>query len=171
MSSKLDFQQIIQAVYDVDLNALRVSGAGGGGASYPEVNTYADLPSAAANDGDIYVVLQATGIWLINRKQSGFYLSNGSTWTKLDDLDVASASNTGLLSSVDWNTFNDKIDSASNVGATGEAIFKQQTGTDLEFKKLIAGTNITLTSGVDSVTINSSGGGGGSGNSYFPGGF
>lgn len=49
---------------------------------------------------------------------------------------------------------------ASNVGA-GDGVFKQKTGIDLEFKSLVAGSNITLTSGADSITIDSSGGGGG----------
>lgn len=33
---------------------------------YPEVNTYADLPEASTVTDKIYVVLQATGIYLIH---------------------------------------------------------------------------------------------------------
>jgi hypothetical protein len=51
-----------------------------------------------------------------------------------------------------------EVNTASNLGATGEGLFAQKTGTDLEFKKLIGGTNITLTSDADSVTVSSSAG-------------
>jgi hypothetical protein len=55
-----------------------------------------------------------------------------------------------------------EANTASNVGA-GDGLFKQKTGVDLEFKSLVAGTNITLTAAADTVTINAAGGSGGSG--------
>jgi len=42
---------------------------------------------------------------------------------------------------------------ASNLGTSGEAVFKQKTGTNLEFKKLVAGNKITLTSTPETITI------------------
>ena len=54
------------------------------------------------------------------------------------------------------------VQSASNLGSLGEGIFGQKSGTDLQFKKIIAGTNITLSSNATGITINSSGSGGGS---------
>ena len=45
-----------------------------------------------------------------------------------------------------------EVNTASNVGA-GEGVFKQKTGVDLEFKSLVAGTNITLTPGTNDITI------------------
>ena len=50
---------------------------------------------------------------------------------------------------------------ASNVGASGVGLFKQKTASNLEFKKIIAGSNVTITDQTDSVTITSTGGGGG----------
>ena len=45
-----------------------------------------------------------------------------------------------------------EINTASNVG-TGETLFKQKTNEDLEFKSLVAGPNVTITSTADEVTI------------------
>ena len=64
------------------------------------------------------------------------------------------------------NYFEPNGNTASNVGG-GNGIFKQKSGADLQFKSLQAGTNITLTSTTDSITINSSGGGASSGLTAF----
>lgn len=51
---------------------------------YTEVNTYADLPPAAANAGRNFIVLQPTKIlWLVNWHLAGFYHSDGVSWTYL----------------------------------------------------------------------------------------
>lgn len=52
-----------------------------------------------------------------------------------------------------------EINTGSNVG-TGDGVFKQKTGVDLEFKTLIGGTNVTITNNANDLTINASGGGG-----------
>jgi len=65
-----------------------ISGGGGSGstATYPEVNLFSQLPSAAANNGKIYVVRQPSGTFMINRKEAGLYYSNGVVWTRLGDI-------------------------------------------------------------------------------------
>jgi hypothetical protein len=50
------------------------------------------------------------------------------------------------------------VTSASNVG-TGAEVFKQLTGSDLEFRTLVAGANVTITENADDIEIAASGGG------------
>lgn len=56
-----------------------------------------------------------------------------------------------------------ETNTASSLGA-GEAVFAQKSGVDLQFKSLVAGTNVTLSSDGTSITINASGGGAGEAN-------
>ncbi|GAG35964.1 unnamed protein product, partial [marine sediment metagenome] len=53
-----------------------------------EVVNFAALPVAApANDGQVYLVQNSTGLLItFNLKRSGLYQSNGSTWTKLSEV-------------------------------------------------------------------------------------
>lgn len=44
---------------------------------------------------------------------------------------------------------------ASNVGTTGSGVFKQKTGTNLEFKNLVSGTKIALNDTGNAIVINS----------------
>lgn len=44
---------------------------------------------------------------------------------------------------------------ASNIGATGVSVFKQKTGTDLEFRKLLAGNKIVLEERDNNILITS----------------
>jgi hypothetical protein len=50
---------------------------------------------------------------------------------------------------------NDLTITASNLGTVGETVFKQKSGTNLEFRKLVAGNKITITSSPDSLLISS----------------
>lgn len=54
---------------------------------YPEVNTFADLPDPVANVGKTYHVINSTGSWfLLNRRQSGLYRSDGAQWVLRNDI-------------------------------------------------------------------------------------
>jgi hypothetical protein len=48
---------------------------------------------------------------------------------------------------------NDLTITASNLGTVGEPVFKQKSGVNLEFKKLVAGNKITISSSPDSLLI------------------
>jgi len=51
-----------------------------------------------------------------------------------------------------------ETNTASNVGL-GEGLFKQKTGADLEFRSIIAGTNISFSTTTDGITVNAATGG------------
>lgn len=52
----------------------------------------------------------------------------------------------------------DEQTTASNLGDTGEGVFAQKLNYDLQFKRLIAGTDITLTATDTAITIDANGG-------------
>ncbi len=55
---------------------------------YPAVDTFADLPDASVYVGRTFEVVESTGSWyLFNRKQSGFYRSNGVEWLLRNSID------------------------------------------------------------------------------------
>jgi hypothetical protein len=82
------------------------TGSGGtsptSGATYPQVNTYASLPSPAAHSGEIYVVRNGSGSYVLNRKPSGFYFSTGLVWNFLGETpDFFKSNNFQIYDSVD----------------------------------------------------------------------
>lgn len=46
----------------------------------------------------------------------------------------------------------------NNLGNTGEGVFAQKVGSQLQLKKLVQGSNVTLTSSTTGITINATGG-------------
>lgn len=53
-----------------------------------EVNTYADLPTPANHNGEIWIVKTTTGVIFVNKKVAGLYVSNGTTWTIITPVEI-----------------------------------------------------------------------------------
>lgn len=97
--------------------------------------------NAAARTGDatVYTIVDLYKVALQVDTGQEYYLSSYSptVWTAL------------AIGSGEANT-------ASNVG-TGQGVFKTKSGIDLQFRSLVAGSNITLVSGTNDVTVSSTG--------------
>ena len=116
------------------------------------------------------IVTEAHSATLTNKTLTSPVLNTGVSGTAIDvDGTLAANSDTVLASQKAVKTYADtkEANTASNVGL-GSGLYKQKTGVDLEFKTLVAGSNITLTPGTDSIEIAASGGGGGSGDVVGP---
>ena len=64
------------------------NGSGGtptSGSSYTQVATYSSLPAAGSHTGQIYVVRQGEGTYVLNRKPAGLYFSTGTVWRYLGE--------------------------------------------------------------------------------------
>lgn len=88
-----------------------------------------------------------SGINKINFNASDFYIDQN--FPNTDEV-IVNLRGTAASGSGEANT-------ASNLGA-GEGIFAQKVGVDLQFKSLVAGSNITLTPTATEITIASTGG-------------
>ena len=93
---------------------------------------------------------------------SGTGIFKQKTGTDLEFKSISPGASISVVSGVDDITISytgipGEVNTASNVGA-GDGVFKQKTGADLEFKTLIAGTNVTITDGTDDVTISAAAG-------------
>lgn len=87
-----------------------LAGGGSGGTGWAdEVNTFADLPAAADHTGEVYLVKTKTGSQLtFNLKRSGFYQSDGVSWTKLSTVQ--------FMFTDDELTFKDDVDNTKQLG-------------------------------------------------------
>ena len=57
------------------------------GATYPEVNNFSELPTpASAYNGKTYLVRNSSGAYILNRRESGLYISLGGAWRRLGDI-------------------------------------------------------------------------------------
>lgn len=81
------------------------------GSTYPDVNTYAELPTPASSyNGQTYLVRQSTGSYVLNRKEAGLYFSNGTMWYRLGNIpsffsqENFQVYNSGGTSGIEFNT-------------------------------------------------------------------
>lgn len=103
-----------------------------GGSAYTQVANYSALPSASSVDnGTIYAVAAAQGVWLINRKPAGFYISDGvSAWTYMDAFpDSFKDGNLNLYNSTDITKIVAFDASGITTGTTRTFIFPNKSGT------------------------------------------
>jgi len=86
------------------------SGGGGSGTGWQgEVDTFNDLPPAGDHTGEVYLVKNKQGSQLtFNLKRSGFYQSDGATWTKLSQVQ--------FMFTDDELTFKDDADNTKQLG-------------------------------------------------------
>jgi hypothetical protein len=74
---------------------------------------------------------------------------------------IKTVNGNSLLGSGDVVIATGEVNTASNVGA-GSGVFKEKSGVDLKLRSIVAGAGISVTQGTDTITIENTGGGGGS---------
>ncbi|MDE3016916.1 MAG: DUF2793 domain-containing protein [Pseudomonadota bacterium] len=121
-----------------------------------------DTPPASPASGDLYIVGSApTGAWTGQAGQIVYYdqlwqfIVPGAGMTLwVDDESLGYTYNgTSWIANIPG-----EANTASNLGS-GTGVYASKSGVDLEFKSLIAGTNVTITNTSNDITINASGGG------------
>ena len=126
-------------------------------------------PPGGPSEGDVYIVAgSATGDWAGHEGEIAYF---DQLWRFIVPNEGVTlwVSDEDTLYSYDgssWVAFasggGGESNTASNQGS-GTGVFKQKSGVELQFKTLVAGSNITLSGGTDEVTITGAAGGGGGG--------
>jgi hypothetical protein len=169
--------KINSCTYDLTINPDFTTVGGGSGLSNVNVGNTSTI-SLSGNGGTIpvtgVVVVSAEAGNILEARATGLYIAAPTAYTNADaraaisattplsynsttgvmSIATAGSSSNGALTSTDWSTFNGKVTTGSSLG-TGTAVFKQKNGTTLEFKSLLAGTNLSISSDATSITIDS----------------
>lgn len=110
-----------------------------------------DITNILTSDSSGLLVSSSSLLSLISATAPILY--NNSTG--VISITQSSGSTDGYLSSTDWTTFNNKVSNGTNLGSSGARVFAQKTGTNLEFRRLVAGTDISITENTNDITITS----------------
>lgn len=127
-----------------------------------------ETPPVSPVAGDSYIVADdATGAWAEKDGQIAYFdqiwrfiepREGMSIWVNDEDV-VYIYDGAGWLS---VGGASGEANTASNVGS-GTGMYKTKSGVNLQFKTLVAGSNVTISGGTDDITISAASGGGGSG--------
>lgn len=147
--------QFICNRFDQTINNLALISVGTGAEVYKGISGTGakEIRSVVSEDDTLLDVVQNTDTIGIRAGEHSLDLNTG---TNVLSLSVETLSGITELSTVDLNSIisGGESNTASNTGS-GVGVFNQKTLIDLEFKSLVAGTNVTLTDLGDSIQIDS----------------
>lgn len=127
-------------------------------------NRYIYLPEDRASDYiiDDIIAYPIEGKWIFDVEQKLIDEDKSTIirGTLLFQGDITNSNGVEVNPPVPPSPAGGETNTASNLGVEGEGLFAQKAGVDLEFKKLRAGTNITLSADDESITVNSTSSGG-----------
>lgn len=153
-----------QALRDWFDHVLGTSGTGGTANSMQgdlDLNGYR-LRNATLDAGDL-VIANTGEINTASNLGSGEGVFYNKSGVDLRFKSLIAGSNITLTSTATDITIdasvpaNGEANTASNLGATGSSVYSGKVGVDLQFRKLIGGTNVTLTQNTNDITINAVG--------------
>lgn len=113
-----------------------------------------EIASTAGSSGEVNTASNVGGGVESFKQKSGYDLQF-RTFTGSNGINVTQVGDTIDIDGSSISAGSGEVNTASNLG-TGEGIFKQKVGYDLQFKKIRAGSNISFVAGVNDIEINAS---------------
>jgi hypothetical protein len=141
-------------INDVLLGAVSYQG------SYSVITNTPTLPAASGHKGWYYIVSDSGFVSLVYYRNRDWIVSNGTTWDKIDNYtktyNNANSTTTGLLTSTDWTTFNNKeqvLTFNNGLSRSGNTITNSAPDQTVSLSN---GTGITVTGTYPNFTITNS---------------